>query len=88
MRTLKEAIDLIAQESGEARFHNHMSGSMMPRGLDFWSISKTLEVVYGEEAAYDNILEEFVELEDHYFEEHRTAQFKAYEKEHGVKVAR
>ena len=82
MRTLKETLELIAEQSAEAKFSNWMSGSMIPRGLHFWSIAKTLEVVYGEEAAYDNILEEFVELEDFYFDKVREAHIEAHEKEH------
>jgi len=80
MRTLKETLDLIAKESADAKFHNHMSGSMLPRGLHFWSISKTLEIVYPE-ATYDNTLEEFVELEDYYFDQKREEHFKQFEKD-------
>ena len=80
MRTLNETLDLIAKESADAKFDNHMSGSMIPRGLDFWSISKTLEVVYPE-ATYDNTLEEFVELEDYHFDQKLQAHFKRFEKE-------
>lgn len=82
MKTLKTALELIAKESADAKFSNHMNGSMIPRGLDFWSISKTLEIIYPE-ATYDNTLEEFVELEDFYFDQKREAQFKAYNERHG-----
>ena len=82
MRTLKQSLKAIAKESADRRFSDHMDGSMMPRGLDFWSISKTLSVVYPE-ATYDNTLEEFVELEDYYFDKKRDDYYKAYEKRHG-----
>lgn len=83
MRPINETIILIAEQSAKAKFSNHMSGSMIPRGLDFWSIAKTLEVIYGDEGSYDNTLEEFVDLEDHYFDKEREKHVKAYEKEHG-----
>jgi hypothetical protein len=82
MRTLNQALKIIAKESAATKFSNHMDGSMIPRGLDFWSISKTLSAVYPE-ATYDNTLEKFVELEDHYFDKKREAYIKAYEKKHG-----
>lgn len=82
MRTLNQALKIIAKESAEQKFSNHMDGSMIPRGLDFWSISKTLSAVYPK-ATYDNTLEEFVELEDYYFDKKRDDYYKAYEKAHG-----
>jgi len=80
VKTLNETLDLIAKESADAKFNNHMSGSMIPRGLNFWSISKTLEIVYPE-ATYDNTLEKFVELEDYHFDRRLEAHFKQFEKE-------
>ena len=81
MRTLTETLDLIAKESGKARFDNHMSGSMIPRGLDFWAIAKTLSIVYPE-ATYDNTVKKFDKLEDHYFDQAREAHIAAYNKRH------
>jgi len=78
MRTLNETLELIAKESADAKFSNHMSGSMLPRGLNFWAISKTLEIVYSE-ATYDNTLEKFVELEDYYFDQKLEEHFKRFE---------
>jgi hypothetical protein len=82
MRTLKQSLKAIAKKSAAAKFSNHMDGSMLPRGLNFWAISQTLSVVYPE-ATYDNTLEEFVELEDYYFDKKREDYIKAYEKKHG-----
>lgn len=81
MKTLNETLELIAKESADAKFSNHMDGAMIPRGLNFWAISKTLEVVY-DEATYDNMLLKFVELEDFYFDKKRDEHFAEFEKRH------
>lgn len=78
MRTLNEVMEVVAKESAIAKFNNHMAGSMIPRGLDFWSISKTLSAVYPE-ATYDNTLGTFVDLEDCYFETLIQEHFKRFE---------
>ena len=79
MRTLNETLKLIAKESADVRFSDHMGGAMLPRGLDFWTIAKTLEIVYPE-VTYDNTVEKFGKLEDLYFDKKRAAHFAAFEK--------
>lgn len=82
MRTLNEAIDQVAKRSAVTKFNNHMSGSMIPQGLNFTAIAVALTSVYPE-ATHDTILNEFLPLEDQYFEEIRQEHFKRFEDKSG-----
>ena len=77
----RTAIDKAARESGRVKFDNHMGGSMLPRGLCFDSIAVALTAAYPE-VTHDQVVNELLTLEDHYFNECRERHIAEFNKRH------